>query len=247
MEISFTNEQRFIVTGASSGIGEGIALLLNESGATVIAVGRSQDRLEALKAKAKFPENMFLENKDLSEDISGLPEYVKSLKNKYGKFQGLVCSAGITEIKPLQMVSYADMKKLYDINYFVPVMMVQGFADRRINNGRGSAVVCISSMAAYAAMRGMLTYSGAKAALSVSMKSISRELAPFGIRVNCVAPADILTPMTLSLDEITESKRDSYPMGFGEVNDVANMTVFLLSEKARWLTGNDYRVDGGSF
>lgn len=90
-------------------------------------------------------------------------------------------------------------------------------------------------------------YSGAKSALSASMKSISREVAPYGIRVNCVSPADILTPMTLSLGEITESKKKLYPMGFGEVEDVANFVAFLLSDKAKWLTGNDYHIDGGSF
>ena len=81
--ISFTTDQRFIVTGASSGIGEGVALLLNELGATVIGIGRNQERLEGMKAKAKHPENVFLEQKDLAENIPGLPAYVKSLKEKY--------------------------------------------------------------------------------------------------------------------------------------------------------------------
>lgn len=126
-------------------------------------------------------------------------------------------------------------------------MMVKGIADKRNNIGKGTSIVCISSMAAYVSMRGMAVYSGAKSALSASMKSISREVAPYGIRVNCVSPADILTPMTLSLGEITESKKKLYPMGFGEVEDVANFVAFLLSDKAKWLTGNDYHIDGGSF
>ena len=87
--VSFSAEQHFVVTGASSGIGEGVALLLNELGATVVGIGRNQERLEGMRAKAKFPENVFLEQKDLAEDISGLPAYVKSLKEKYGKFSGM--------------------------------------------------------------------------------------------------------------------------------------------------------------
>ena len=67
--ISFNPEQRFIVTGASSGIGEGVALLLNELGATVIGIGRNAERLEGMKAKCKHPENVFLEQKELTEDI----------------------------------------------------------------------------------------------------------------------------------------------------------------------------------
>ena len=85
--ISFAAEQRFIVTGASSGIGRGVALLLNELGATVIGIGRNEERLQAMKEKVRFPENVFLEQKDLVEDIAGLPSYVKQLREKYGKFQ----------------------------------------------------------------------------------------------------------------------------------------------------------------
>ena len=78
MMLSFSAEQRFIVTGASSGIGEGVALLLNELGATVIGIGRNQERLEGMKAKAKRPASVFLEQKDLVEDIAVLPAYVKT-------------------------------------------------------------------------------------------------------------------------------------------------------------------------
>ena len=245
--ISFNKNQLFVVTGASSGIGKGIALLLNELGATVVGIGRRTMRLQELKDVCMFPDNMYVEIKDLSENISDLPIYVKSLKESYGKFHGLVCAAGITDISPLQLIEYDKVKMLYDINYFSPLMMVKGIADKRNNIGKGTSIVCISSMAAYVSMRGMAVYSGAKSALSASMKSISREVAPYGIRVNCVSPADILTPMTLSLGEITESKKKLYPMGFGEVEDVANFVAFLLSDKAKWLTGNDYHIDGGSF
>ena len=87
--ISFNTEQRFVVTGASSGIGEGVALLLNKLGATVVGIGRNQERLEGMRAKSSCPGRMFLEQKDLAGDIDGLPAYVKGLKDKYGKFSGL--------------------------------------------------------------------------------------------------------------------------------------------------------------
>ena len=79
--IKFNKEQIYIVTGASSGIGEATAILLNELGATIVGIGRNQERLEAMKAKCKYPENVFLEQKDLTEDIEGLPKYVKELKD----------------------------------------------------------------------------------------------------------------------------------------------------------------------
>ena len=84
--ISFNKDQVYIVTGASSGLGEGTALLLNELGATVVGIARNEERLNSMRAKCKYPENMHIEIKDLAEDIEGLPQYVKELKEKYGKF-----------------------------------------------------------------------------------------------------------------------------------------------------------------
>lgn len=243
--ISFDKEQRFIVTGASSGLGKGVALLLNELGATVIGIGRNQKRLEETKAECKYPENMFLEAKDLTEDIEGLPQYVKELKNKYGKFQGLVCCAGVVDIRPLQTIEKIRMEELFNIDYYSPIFLTKGFADRRNNMGKGSSIVYISSIAAKYCDRGMLSYSGAKAALIASAKTIGRELAPQGIRVNCVSPSDIITPMVEQSNEI-RTNFAYYPLGPGQVDDVANMIVFLLSDKAKWLTTQNYRLDCGT-
>ncbi len=244
--ISFTPEQRFIVTGASSGIGEGTALLLNSLGATVIGIARNSQRLAGMKEKAARPENVFLEVKDLAEDPAALPAYMKTLKDKYGKFQGLAGCAGIADVKPLQMIEPEDVKRIFDIDYLVPIFLAKGFADRRINNGRGASMVFISSMAAHFSNKGHTIYAGAKAALTASMKCIAREVASQGVRVNCVSPSDILTPMTQSDPELLERKRPHYPLGFGEVSDVANMIVYLLSDCARYLSTQDYRIDSGT-
>ena len=243
--ISFDKDQKFIVTGASSGIGEGVALLLNEFGATVIGIGRSQERLDGMKAKCKFPENLFLENKDLTEDIDGLPAYVKSLKDKYGKFRGMAYCAGIGEVKPLQIIDYDEMKKVFDINYFAPVFMAKGFADRRVNSGKGSACVFISSIAALCSDKGHITYAGSKAALSATIKSIAREVAASGIRMNCVLPSNISTPLTTADFADIDFQLEKYPLGIGEVSDVANMIVYLLSDKAKWITAQNYVIDCG--
>ena len=173
---TFTSEQRFIVTGASSGIGETVALQLNEEGATVIGIARNRERLEAMKAKAKHPENVFLEQKDLTEDIEGLPAYVKSLKDKYGKFSGMAYCAGIAFIQPLQSLDYGELKRIFDINYFAPIQMVKGVSDKRNNVGAGTSIVAIASIAALARDKGLLSYVGSKAALIASLSISPLEL-----------------------------------------------------------------------
>lgn len=244
--ISFNKEQIFLVTGASSGLGEGTALLLNELGATVVGIARNEERLNNMKSKCKYPENMHLEIKDLVEDIEGLPQYVKELKNKYGKFSGLAYCAGIVEVKPLQLLDLNEMKKLFDINYFAPIFMAKGFADKRNNIGAGASAVFIASLASQVCERAMTTYSGAKAALISSIKSIAKECAPYKIRFNCVSPSDIKTPMVLKeAAEFMQNKEKKYPMGYGEVDDVANMIVYLLSDKAKWITSQNYVIDCG--
>lgn len=244
--IQFNKDQIYIVTGASSGLGEATALLLNELGATVIGIGRNIERLKGMKAKCQHPENMFLESKDLTEDIEGLPKYVKELKEKYGKFSGMAYCAGVSELKPLQLQSYENLNHIFKINYFAPIMMVKGLVDRRINIGAGTSIVAISSISSKCSDKGHTAYAGSKAALCATMKAISKEVSMSKIRVNCILPSNIKTPMTvLGGEGYEESQAVLYPFGFGEPNDVANMIVYLLSDKAKFISGQNYIIDSG--
>lgn len=247
--ITFSADQRFIVTGASSGIGEGVSLLLNELGATVIGIGRNQDRLEGMKAKAKHPRNIFLEQKDLVENIEGLPVYVKSLKEKYGKFQGMAYCAGITALSPARMFNLEYARNVFDVNYFAPVFMVKGMIDCRNNNGRGTSLVVISSVDALLSVKGQSLYSGSKAGLSASMRAIAHEVATLGIRINCLLPSMIRTPMTLNSASsdlgLVEEGDARYPFGWGEPKDVAEFVAFLLSNCGQHLSGQNFVVDSG--
>lgn len=245
--VQFNPEQRFIVTGASSGVGEGVALQLNELGATVIGIGRNVERLEGMKAKCKHPENMFLERKELAEGIQDLPTYVKGLKGKYGKFKGMAYCAGIGEISPFQLWDYDKERKFFDVNYFAPLAMLKGIADRRNNVGDG-ACVFIASASALLADKGHCTYAGTKAALVTSCRSVAKELANQRLRINTISPTVIRTPMMETvIDGYEASQINKYPMGLAEVSDVSSLVVFLLSDKARWITGQNYVVDCASF
>ena len=243
--ISFVADQCFIVTGASSGIGKIVALHLNKLGATVVGIGRNAERLESMKADAEHPENMFIEQKDLTEEIKDLPDYIKQLKEKYGRFSGMAYCAGIVPIQPLAATDFDTLHETLDINYIAPILAAKGLADKRNNIGAGTSMVFISSASSLISDKGHLTYAGSKAALCASVRSMAKEYAKNKIRMNCILPTNIKTEK--SPQEYIDSQIASYPMGFGEPIDVANLAAFLLSSEASWITGQNYILDCASF
>ncbi len=241
----FSSKQRFIITGASSGIGKEIALFLNRLGATVIGIGRDTGRLNEMKSNAFRPENVFVEQKDLTANIEDLSSYVKKLKEKYGKFSGMVYCAGIVPIQPLAITDINTVQNTLNINYLAPIFLAKGMADKRNNIGAGTSMVFLSSAAAYISDKGHLAYAGSKAALCAAVKSMAKEYAKNKIRMNCILPSNIRT--SKSPQEYIDSQIQQYPMGFGEPIDVAELAAFLLSKEASWITGQNYVLDCCSF
>lgn len=244
----FHAEQRIIVTGAGSGIGRATALLCNQRGATVIAVGRDMAKLEQARSEAAFPSAWHCESIDLVKQIEELPGWMSNLRQQYGKFRAIIHTAGESLMDSLQSSQLEQIRHQLEINTLVPFMLAKAFADRR-NSEKGGAMVFFSSVVAIRPTPGRLSYGAAKAALAAGMAAFSRELAG-RLRVNCISPALVDTPMTQADDAALggtylseQAKR--YPLGLGRPEDVASLAVFLVSEEARWITGQNYILDGG--
>lgn len=236
-----------MVTGASSGIGRGTAVLLAELGATVIAVGRRQDELE--KTAAVLPTSRF---KPVCFDLSSMdaiPLWLKKISQDNGPLDALIHSAGLQSYVPLRIQTEAKLQEILDINLKAAVGLTKGFRQKGVCNNPAS-IVYITSVMGIVGQPGQAAYSASKGALIALSKSLALELAREGIRVNCIAPAVVRTEMlekgSLSLTpEQIQSIEAMHPLGLGQPRDIAHAAAFLVSNAGRWITGTTLVVDGG--
>ncbi len=237
----------FLVTGASSGLGLAIAVGAAQLGAKVVLVARDAVRLDA--ARAALPGGGHAsEAFDLSQ-IDAIPSWMRELAQRHGVFHGLVHSAGVLTTKPLRMQTGADWETAMRINVAAAAALVKGFRQKGVVAGTGS-VVLLSSVMALAGQPGQTLYSATKGALVAMARSMALELARENIRVNCVAPAVVITGMSAQLQQNVSPEQFAaitamHPLGLGQPEDVAHAATFLLSSAARWITGTTLTVDGG--
>ncbi|MDL2207195.1 SDR family oxidoreductase [Desulfovibrio sp. OttesenSCG-928-F20] len=253
--VTFEEGKIILVTGASSGIGSAIALRCNALGATVIASGRSRAKLEAVRAEVLYPERFHVEPKDFVADIETLARWVGELRERHGKFGGFAFAAGRTETMPFMQYERATALELFDLLCHIPLLLARAVLDRRNcvsgdSNAGGFSAVFIAAAASIAPNKGQTVYGAAKAALVCAARCMSKELAQRGIRVNCISPGLVKTPMleetTAFLgEEFLQTEGSLYPLGLGLPEDVGNLAAFLLSPAARWITGQNILIDGG--
>lgn len=239
----FTLEGKTIlVTGASSGIGRGIAIACSKMGATVIINGRNEQRLAETMTEMQGEENLSLAA-DLSDSNS-----LTGMVSRLPKLDGIVHCAGIGQRVLCKQLQEADLDTMMDVNFKAPVMLqTEILKQKKIN--KGASIVFIASIASDSPSIGNAIYSASKGAIISYANCLALELAPRQIRVNCILPAMIWTDLILkggiTEEELKEDEK-KYPLKrYGKPEDIANLSIYLLSNAAAWMTGSSIKITGG--
>lgn len=236
-----------IVTGAGRGIGRAIALELARAGAQVVVnyAGHADQAEKTVGMIEELGGQAIAVQADVSqaEDVDRL---VKTAVDTYGKVDILVNNAGITRDNVLLRMKEADWDAVLDTN-LKGVFLSSKAVSKGMMKQRSGVIVNISSVVGVSGNAGQANYAAAKAGIIGFSKSMAKELASRGIRVNVVAPGYISTDMTVSLpEEVKEQIQQGIPLGrIGSPEDIAQTVVFLASPAAAYITGQVIAVDGG--
>ena len=243
VKFDFTGEN-FVVTGASSGMGRQVALELAQSGAKVLGIARREDRLRELQAQ--FPSNVFVAPLDVcnSEQMEcAIQEFVAI----NGKLHGGVHAAGINNFTPLKAYDKNLAHNIMDISFWAGVELVRLITKAKYAH-QGTSAVLFSSVCAISNEKGMFAYAAAKAAINGCVGSLAKEICHKGHRINSIMPGWVEgSVMTSSLDGLIDQNffKKNHLLGLAQSDDITGMVLFLLSDRAKWITGTSIAVDGG--
>ncbi len=237
----------YMVTGAASGIGRATALLLSEMGAKVLLVDINEEQLKEVQSECRGITDILVLDLTDAETIKGA---VKEKVAIFGKLHGFVHCAGIPYIAPLKVVNAEKAEKVYKLNTYAAIELAKACSNKQIYAGEHGSFVLISSVYGLVGSAANVGYAMSKGAIVAITKSLAMELVNNGIRVNCVAPGFIKTPMADKVDGMMDSDYDDrlnalHPMGLGNPEDIANAILFLFSDMSKWMTGAVLNVDGG--
>jgi NAD(P)-dependent dehydrogenase (short-subunit alcohol dehydrogenase family) len=238
--------QHILITGSSSGIGREIAVRLSASHPLILH-GRDAARLEETLNKCDHSTKHCLWKCDLGEVDRIESSLTELLVARSVGVKGFVHCAGILKILPIRSIERSSVEETMNINFSSAVEIIRLLVRKRINQKHLRGIVFVSSIASLYGARGFNLYCASKGALDSLMRALAIELAP-DVRVNSVLPGAIRTGMTdamLSDPDLAQRLEAAYPLGMGKPHDIACAVEFLLSERARWITGQQLVVDGG--
>jgi 3-oxoacyl-[acyl-carrier protein] reductase len=239
-----------IVTGASRGIGKAMALGFATEGAKLSICGRTQATLEeAANEIRSLGAEVFARTADVTRS-GDVETFVRETVERYGQIHVLINNVGGSRWTPTREISDAEWHELLDVNLVSAARMSRAVIPMMQKQG-GGVIIMISSIYGRES-GGHMTYNAAKAAEISMAKSLARELAPYNIRVNSVAPGSILFPgggwdrrMKADPETIAAFVKSDMPLGrFGKPEEIADVVVFLASERASLVTGACINVDG---
>jgi 3-oxoacyl-[acyl-carrier protein] reductase len=236
-----------VVTGANRGIGLAIARTFAAQGAQVIACMRTLDQLVLQQIATSGAEDRV---KGIALDL-GDEASIKAATKEIGAFTGnkvdvLVNNAGTASGGLFQMMSMAELRRVFDINLMGPILLTQGLS-RMMTRHRAGSIINIASTAAEIADPGTLAYGVSKAGLARASRSMATELGAAGVRVNSIAPGVTKTDMfeQMALDSRERLISTAALKRAAEPQDIANVALFLASDLSSFVTGQTLRVDGG--
>ena len=235
------NEKIAVITGASRGIGAAIAKKMAENGATVIINYQgSVQAAQALEAEIIEKGGKAVTYKC---DVS---DFIGDIVKEYGRIDILVNNAGITRDGLLMGMKEEDFDSVINVNLKGTFNTIR-FASRTMVKQRKGKIINISSVSGVTGNAGQANYSASKAGIIGLTKSAARELASRNINVNAIAPGFVDTDMTITLsDKVKEGAKGQIPLGrFGKPEEVAELALFLSSEKSDYITGQVINIDGG--
>ena len=240
-----------LVTGASRGIGFAIARMLAAEGAQVALAARGRDDLEA--ARTEIGGGSVSSHLGDVTDPAAAIAITREVDKRWGGIDILICNVGSGTSVPPGKETSAEWRRSIDINLFATTNMIEA-ARPVMQRGRGDrAIVCVSSICGLAALGAPVTYSAAKAALNATVRGLARPLALEGIRVNAVAPGNILFEGGVWARKLSENKagvdemlaRDVPLRRLGTPEEIADVVGFLASPRAAFITGTVIVADGG--
>lgn len=238
-----------VVTGASSGIGQGCAVACSKMGAKLILFGRNIEKLKHTFSMLHGQVHLIF-IQDIREDVS-FESSIREAVNKIGQIDGFIHSAGLQTTLPLRLHTKDVFANQFDINVVGGFEACRVLTKKEYFNASGGSIVFISSIRALLGTANQLGYSASKGAVIAGARALAIELANRNIRVNAVSPGMVEdTEMTKEVlnklpADWAEKNKLAYPLGWVHSEDIANACLFLLSDGSKKITGTNLVVDGG--